>query len=124
MKAYAQLKRPHLNPWTADEWRAGLRRALRDADVNWYQVAVVAIATFAVAMDLMFPPVRVAIGQGVDIYAGHAYMPLPAAGAVQVDFLWLALELLAIIAAAVAAWHFGTASDDGQHRPPGPAQSF
>jgi hypothetical protein len=111
MKTYAELEYPALSAWPGNGLRASLRRAVQNTVVNWYQVAVVAFATFAIAMDLMFPPVRVAIGQGVDVYAGHAHIPLLAAGAVHVDFMWLALELLVVIGAAIAGWRFGTAAD-------------
>jgi hypothetical protein len=88
---------------TAHALRANLQSNMRD--VNWYQVAVVAIATFAIAMDLMFPPVKVAIGQSLALFAGHLYAPWPAAGAAQVNFAELALELLAIVALAALGWH-------------------
>lgn len=87
---------------------ARIRRHNWIADLNWYQVAVVALATFAISMDLMFPPVRVAIGDAIDTYAGHVNLRLSTAGAVQVDFVWLAIELLVIVAAAVVGWHIGT----------------
>ncbi len=91
------------------------------AELNWYQVAVVAVATFAISMDLMFPPVRVAIGNGIDIYAGHIYMPLSTASAVQVDFMWLAVELLAIVAAAVVGWRIATTAGGRRKSARGPA---
>ncbi len=91
------------------------------ADLNWYQVAVVAVATFAISMDLMFPPVRVVIGDGLDIFAGHAFMPLQTMGAVQVDFMWLAVELLLIVAAAVVGWRIGTPAGGRRKSARGPA---
>ena len=114
-----KLHMPHAVP------RIRLSAAIRPrawiADLNWYQVAVVAVTTFAISMDLMFPPVRVAIGNGVDIYAGHSYMPLSMSDAVQVDFAWLAVELLVIIAAAVAGWHIGTPAGGKRKSARGPA---
>lgn len=105
--------RPHM-PHAMPRIRqfARIRRHTWFADVNWYQVAVVAVATFAIAMDLMFPPVRVAIGDGIDTYAGHVNLRLSTAGAVQVDFVWLAVELLVIVAAAVVGWRIGTPAGD------------
>ena len=73
-------------------------------DINWYQVVVVAVTTFALAMDLMFPPSRIALGNGFAVYAGHFFAPLPAPAAIQIDFGWLAIELLAIVALAVIGW--------------------
>lgn len=105
---------------------SGLFRAIRPhawvADLNWYQVAVVAVATFAIAMDLMFPPVRIAIGDGFRIYAGHAHLQLLTAGtAVQIDFMWLAVELLMIVAVAVVGWRIGTPESGGRRSARGPA---
>ena len=97
---------PHPMPWM--RLFSAIRPRAWVADVNWYQVAVVAVATFAIAMDLMFPPVKVAIGNRLDMYAGHAYVPVSPAVPVQVDFMWLAVELLVIIAAAVIGWCIGT----------------
>jgi hypothetical protein len=77
---------------------------LRLPDINWYQVVVVAVTTFALAMDLMFPPSRIALGNGFAVYAGHFFAPLSAPAAIQVDFGWLAIELLAIVAMAVIGW--------------------
>jgi hypothetical protein len=113
------LHMPHPMPWV--RLFAVIRRHAWVADLNWYQVAVVAVATFAISMDLMFPPVRVAIGNGVDFYAGHAYMPLSTAGAVQIDFMWLAVELLAIVAAAVMGWRIGTRAGGRRQSARGPA---
>jgi len=109
MKAYAVLKHPTPSVIAWHHLLAGLRHFARGLDVNWYQVAVVAMATFAIAMDLMFPPVRVAIGNGLDIYAGHSFVPLSmSTGGVTVDFIVLAVELLVIIMAAVVGWRIGT----------------
>ena len=91
------------------------------ADLNWYQVAVVAVATFAIAMDLVFPPIRIALAGSFAVYAGHAYMPFPAAGAVRVDYIRLALELLAIIVAAIASWCMGAVAGRRRNSTPGPA---
>lgn len=113
MRAYAVLKQLTPSAMAWHRFLASLRHVLRRVDVDWYQVAVVGVATFAISMDLMFPPVRVAIGQGVDVYAGHIiYTPLSTAAAVQVDFAWLAVELLMIIAAAVVGWRIGTPAGD------------
>jgi hypothetical protein len=73
-------------------------------DINWYQVVIVAVSTFALAMDLMFPPSRIALGNGFTVYAGHFFAPLSMPAAVQVDFGWLAIELFAIVALAVIGW--------------------
>jgi hypothetical protein len=111
MKTYdVNLHMPHPMPWV--RLFAAIRPRAWVANLNWYQVAVVAVATFAIAMDLMFPPVSVAIGNGLDLYAGHAYMPLSPVVAVHVDFRWLAVELLVIVAAAVMAWCIGTRTGD------------
>lgn len=112
MKAYAVLKQLAPGAMAGHRFPAGMRHIARGVDVNWYQVAVVAVATFAISMELMFPPFRVAIGDSLDIYAGHTYVPQSMPGAVQVDFVWLAVELLAIIAAAVAGWRIGTPAGD------------
>jgi hypothetical protein len=113
------LYMPHPMPWV---WLfAAIRSHAWAPNLNWYQVAVVAVATFAISMDLMFPPVRVAIGNGLDIYAGHAYMPLSSEVRVQVDFMWLALELLAIVAAAVVSWCIGTRAGGARRSARGPA---
>ena len=85
-------------------------------DINWYQVVVVAVSTFAIAMDLMFPPSRIALGNGLTVYAGHLFAPLSAAAATQTDFGWLAVELLAIVGLAVVGWTLGpshSADTDG-----------
>ena len=82
-------------------------------DVNWYQVVVVAVTTFALAMDLMFPPSRIALGNGLAVYAGHFFAPLSVPAAVQVDFGWLAIELLAIVAMAVIGWKLDPAGRAG-----------
>jgi hypothetical protein len=50
----------------------------------------------------------VAIGNGLDVYAGHSHVPLWASGAVTVDVTWLAVELLVIAVAAAVGWHYGT----------------
>ena len=76
-------------------------------DINWYQVVVVAVSTFAIAMDLMFPPSRIALGTGLTVYAGHLFAPISAAAATQTDFGWLAVELLAIVGLAVVGWNLG-----------------
>ena len=59
--------------------RPPLKRSLweRLPDVDWYQVAVVAVATFAIAMDLMFPPSRMVLGNGLTVYAGHFFRRSP-----------------------------------------------
>ena len=75
----------------------------RVPDINWYQVVIVAVTTFALA-DLMFPPSRLALGNGFTVYAGHFFAPLSVPAAIQVDFGWLAIELLAIVALAVIGW--------------------
>jgi hypothetical protein len=80
-----------------DRWQA--------FDINWYQVVVVAVTTFAIAMDLMFPPSRIALGSGLTVYAGHLFAPLSAAAATQTDFGWLGVELLAIVGLAVIGWN-------------------
>ena len=80
-------------------------------DVDWYQVAVVAVATFAIAMDLMFPPSRMVLGNGLTVYAGHFFSAVPAPAALQVDFAWLALELVTIVAIAVVGWNLGAAAN-------------
>ncbi len=87
--------------------RPPLQRSLweRLPDVDWYQVAVVAVATFAIAMDLMFPPSRMVLGNGLTVYAGHFFSAVPAPAALQVDFAWLALELVTIVAIAVVGWN-------------------
>lgn len=95
----------------------GLRQLLRNVDLNWYQIAVVAVATFAVAMDLLFPPVRVAAGQALDVFVGHVFVPLSTMQDAQVDFFWLAVELLGIVAAAVAAWSLGSVARDRRRGP-------
>jgi hypothetical protein len=109
----------HAMPWI--RLLAAIRPPAWVADLNWYQVAVVAVATFAISMDLMFPPVTVAIAEGLDIYAGHAYMPLSTAGVVQIDFRWLAVELLVIVAAAVVGWRIGTPAGGRRKSARGPA---
>jgi hypothetical protein len=76
-------------------------------DIDWYQVVIVAVTTFAIAMDLMFPPTRIALGNGLTVYAGHFFTPLSMPAATQVDFGWLAVELLAILALGVIGWNLG-----------------
>ena len=61
-------------------------------------------------MDLLFPPVRVATGQALDAFVGHVFVPLSTMKDAQVDFFWLAVELIGIVAAAVAAWALGSAA--------------
>jgi hypothetical protein len=112
MKTHAVLKQLKPIAMPGVRFLDGLRDVVRSIDVNWYQVAVVAMATFAVSMDLMFPPVRVAIGHDVDIYAGHAGVPLSISGAVHVDFVVLAVEIAVIIAAALVGWRMGLASPE------------
>ena len=107
MKTYAVLKQLTPSTMARHGFPASVLRVARSLDVNWYQVAVVAMTTFAISMDLMFPPVRIAIGNGVDIYAGHANVPLSVSGAEHVDFVILAVELAVIIAAALAGWRVG-----------------
>ena len=82
------------------------RWSSRLSDINWYQVVVVAVTTFAIAMDLMFPPSRIALGSGLTVYAGHLFAPVFGA-ATQTDFGWLAVELLAIIGLSVIGWNLG-----------------
>ena len=48
-----------------------------------------------------------AIGNGVDVYAGHANAPLSMSGASHVDFVILAVQLALIIAAALVGWRMG-----------------
>ena len=93
--------------------RPPLQRSLweRLPDVDWYQVAVVAVATFAIAMDLMFPPSRMVLGNGLTVYAGHYFSALPAPAALEVDFPWLALELLTTVAIAAVGWNLGAAAN-------------
>ena len=96
--------------------RPPLKRSLweRLPDVDWYQVAVVAVATFAIAMDLMFPPSRMVLGNGLTVYAGHFFSAIPAPAALEVDFAWLALELVTIVAIAAVGWNLGAAPDRRQ----------
>ncbi len=112
MKAYAALK--PLTPSAMAKYRfpAGLRHFARGVDVNWYHVAVVAMATFAISMDVMFPPIRIAIGNGADVYVGHARVPLSASNAVHVDFMVLAVEIAVIAVAAVVGWRVGARRGD------------
>lgn len=117
MKARLEWNWPLSHARSSSDWVAALRQSLHGLHVNWYQVAVVALATFAISMDLMFPPVRVAIGPGLDVYAGHLYTPLSSGVAVQVDIAWLAVELLVIIAAAIVGWHIGTAASERRKTP-------
>ena len=72
MNAHAELN------YFADrrDSRRDPRQLLRNVDLNWYQIAVVAVATFAVAMDLLFPPVRAVTGAGLDVFVGHVFVPL------------------------------------------------
>ena len=97
-------------------------RRERLPDVDWYQVAVVAVATFAIAMDLMFPPSRMVLGNGLTVYAGHFFSAVPAPVALQVDFPWLALELVTIVAIAVIGWNLGTPANQrpSNDEPPAP----
>jgi hypothetical protein len=76
--------------------------------VNWYQVAVVALTTFAVAMDLMFPPCRVALGNGLTLYVGHVFWSPSERVLVQLDGVCLAVELAAILVIAIIGWKLGT----------------
>lgn len=85
-------------------------RLFRLPEVNWYQVAVVAVTTFAISMDLMFPPSRMVFGNGLTVYAGHFFAPLSMPAAAHVDFAWLAAELLAIIALAIIGWNLEAAN--------------
>lgn len=114
-----KLLMPRAMPWI--RLFAAIRPRAWVAGLNWYQVAVVAVATFAISMGLMFPPVRVAVGDDIDIYAGHIYMPLSTASAMQVDFIWLAVELLAIVAAAVMGWRIATTTGGRRKSARGPA---
>ena len=93
--------------------RPPLQRSLweRLPDVDWYQVAVVATATFAIAMDLMFPPSRMVLGNGLTVYAGHFFSAVLTSAALQVDFPWLALELITIVAIAAVGWSLGGAAN-------------
>jgi hypothetical protein len=111
MKTYAEMKQFPLRAWPAHESRTGPGQILRGVEVDWYQVAVVTITCLAILTDLVFPPVRVAIGNGLDIYAGHSFQPLPASGEVTVDVTMLVVEILMIIVAAVASWRIGTPKD-------------
>ena len=121
MNSLAEFKHPALSTMGGRRFSVIWRRFARGVDVNWYQVAVVATATFAIAMDLMFPPIRVGIGNGLDVYAGHSFGPLPIAGDVLVDFSNLAVELLVIVAVAVAGWRMGTRAGDKRKSARGPA---
>ena len=107
MKAYAVLKQLTPNAMVEHRFFGSLLDFARGVDVNWYLVAVVAMATFAISMDVMFPPIRMAIGNGVDIYAGHAREPLSISEAVDVDFLGLAVEIAVIAIAGVIGWQVG-----------------
>jgi len=102
----------HTIPYHQARLRPPLKRSLRERlpDVDWYQVAVVAVATFAIAMDLMFPPSRMVLGNGLTVYAGHFFSAVPAPAALQVDFPWLALELVTIVAIAAVGWNLGAAN--------------
>jgi len=103
----------HTIPYHQTGLRPPLKRSLRERlpDVDWYQVAVVAVATFAIAMDLMFPPSRMVLGNGLTVYAGHFFSAVPAPAALQVDFPWLALELLTIVTIAAVGWNLGAAAN-------------
>ena len=97
----------HTISYHQTQMRPALKGSLwaRLPDVDWYQVAVVAVATFAIAMDLMFPPSRMVLGNGLTVYAGHFFSPIPTPAALQVDFPWLALELITIVAIAAVGWN-------------------
>jgi hypothetical protein len=45
------------------------------------------------------------LGNGLTVYAGHFFSAVPAPAALQVDFAWLALELVTIVAIAVVGWN-------------------
>ena len=72
-------------------------------------------------MDLMFPPTRIALGNGLTVYAGHLFTPLSAPTVVQVDFGWLAVELLAIVALAVIGWNLDPGNGAPSDGKPGTA---
>ena len=103
----------HTISYHQTQMRPPLRGSWRErlSDVDWYQVAVVAVATFAIAMDLMFPPSRMLLGNGLTVYAGHFFSPVPTPAALQVDFPWLALELITIVAIAAVGWSLGGAAN-------------
>ena len=75
--------------------------------VNWYQTGIVAVTIFAIAMELMFPPRRIVLGNGLSVYAGHFTAALPSPQTVQPDYLCLTLELVAIVAIAAIGWKLG-----------------
>jgi hypothetical protein len=77
--------------------------------VNWYQVAVVALTTFAVAMDLMFPPCRAALANGLSLYVGHVFWSPSVRAVVQLDVVCLGAELAAILLVAIVGWKLGPA---------------
>ncbi|MDB5811105.1 MAG: hypothetical protein JWN94_3227 [Betaproteobacteria bacterium] len=79
----------------------------RLGDVNWYQVAVVALTAFAVSMVVMFPPCRVPLGNGLTVYAGHVFWSPSVRALAQVDFLCLGVELAAILVIAIVGWKLG-----------------
>lgn len=90
-------------------------------DIDWYQVVIVAVTTFAIAMDLMFPPSRIALGNGLTVYAGHFFTPLAVPAVAQVDFGWLGIELLAILALGIIGWNLRTSSPMESEGGPGAA---
>jgi hypothetical protein len=55
----------------------------------------------------MFPPRRILLGNGLSVYAGHFVAPFRAVQVAQLDYLCLALELVAIISIAVVGWRLG-----------------
>lgn len=73
--------------------------SLRLPEINWYQVTIAAISIFAIAMEFMFPPSRITLANGSSVYAGH-FVASHATVPVQVDYLCLGLELVAILAIA------------------------
>src|SRR3954468_10841291 len=76
-------------------------------NVNWYQVAVVALSTFAISMAVLFPPCRVALDNGLTVYVGHVFWSPSARAAMQIDAVCLAIEIAAILVAAVVGWKLG-----------------
>jgi len=119
MKSSTMFRHMLHDSWTSRDVPARMRDALRELEVSWYRAAVILMAICAVSMDLFFPPVRVAIANGVDIYAGHASVPLSISGAVHVDALVLSVELAVIMIAAVVGWHLGASAHDKQGRAAG-----
>jgi len=77
----------------------------RIPEVNWCQVTIAAMAVFAIAMEFMFPPSRILLANGSSVYAGHFVAHDPLVN-VQVDYICLVVELIAVIAVAAIGWKF------------------